>query len=93
MKKTICFVGELGETLDDALPEIMKEAKELPKDEFLFVNWNGFVFSVSPIDTKDTILEGYRNELFKKSVYDKYQHGQLVTKEQIVSKLVNKLLT
>jgi len=93
MKKTTCFVGELGETLEDVLPEIMNEAKKLPKDEFLFVNWNGFVFSVSPIDTEDTIFEHFKNELRKKSVYDKYQRGLFVTKEQIASKLIDKILT
>ena len=88
MKKTICFVGELGDTLDDVIPEIIEEAKKLPKDGFLFVNWNGgFAFPVSPTDTKDTILERY------KDIYNRYQRGEFITNEQLASKLIDKILT
>ena len=94
MKKTICFVGELGDTLEDVIPEIIEEAKKLPKDEFLFVNWNGgFAFPVSPIDTKDTILECYENELSKRDIYNRYQRGEFITKEQLAHKLRDKILT
>lgn len=87
MKESIIFEGTLGEHINDIIPDVINRRNELNED--VFIHWNGATIRVTEKDDKNSILKSYYKELAKINLYTKQQNGELISKDELASKIAS----
>ncbi len=90
MQKGVIYWGELNEDLNDVLPKVIEEANETNKTVCL--QWNGVVVKVMPRTSVQYCMNMYEEEQKKRSVYDDFIHGKIVSCEGLGKKIANFLM-
>ena len=90
MKVSNLYEGVLGESISDAIPQVIKKEKELNKEVFLL--WNGAILRVTKDSTYSKLLLEYERQLHKIDLANKESRGEVFTLDQIKEKVNNLLV-
>lgn len=57
----VIYEGQLGETITEVLPELVKKAQII--ETYFYLVWNGVYLVVSPRSTVDGLLDEYERKI------------------------------
>lgn len=92
MKQIKTYWGEFQDgSIEDVLPSVLAEAKDLGREEFIYLSWNGVFILIDKKSTFTDCMNQYHKGLREKDVYTDYKCGRLISKEDLGKKIVNLL--